>query len=75
MGLGRGLGADSAVILGDEGYKNAVRFEDEPARHKLLDLMGDLYLAGVPLRALNFVGERSGHRTHVRAAAMVSARR
>ena len=72
LGLGRGLGPESAVILGDEGYKNAVRFEDEPARHKLLDLMGDLYLAGIPLRALNFVGERSGHRAHVRAAAMVS---
>ena len=71
LGLGQGLDAGSAVILGDEGYKNDVRFEDEPARHKLLDLMGDLYLAGVPLRALNFVGERSGHRAHVKAARMV----
>ncbi len=68
-GLGQGLDANSAVILGEEGYKNAVRFHDEPARHKLLDLMGDLYLAGIPLRFLNFVGERSGHRTNVRAAA------
>lgn len=67
-GLGRGLDAESAVILGEEGYKNEVRFGDEPARHKLLDLMGDLYLAGIPLRFLNFVGERSGHRTHIRAA-------
>lgn len=72
MGLGRGLDADSTVILGPEGYKNSVRFEDEPARHKLLDLMGDLYLAGVPLRTLNFVGERSGHRAHVKVAAMVA---
>ncbi len=70
-GLGQGLDPSSAVIIGDEGYKNPVRFEDEPARHKLLDLMGDLYLAGVPLRALNFIGERSGHRTHVKVAAMV----
>lgn len=70
-GLGQGLDASSAVILGEDGYKNGVRFEDEPARHKLLDLMGDLYLAGVPLRTLNFVGERSGHRAHVRVAQMV----
>ena len=71
LGLGKGLDADSAVIVGEEGYKNDVRFDDEPARHKLLDLMGDLYLAGIPLRALNFVGERTGHRLHVKAAAMV----
>ena len=72
FGLGQGLDADSAVIVGEEGYKNSVRFDDEPARHKLLDLMGDLYLAGIPLRALNFVGERSGHRTHVKVAAMLA---
>jgi UDP-3-O-acyl-N-acetylglucosamine deacetylase len=70
-GLGQGLDAASAVIVGEEGYKNPVRFPDELARHKLLDLMGDLYLAGIPLRALNFVGERSGHRTHVKAAQML----
>lgn len=71
LGLGQGLDETSAVIVGTAGYENAARFPDELARHKLLDLMGDLYLAGVPLRALNFVGERSGHRTHVQAAAML----
>lgn len=71
LGLGQGLDRESAVIVGSDGYENEVRFPDELARHKLLDLMGDLYLAGIPLRALNFVGERSGHRTHVRAAAML----
>jgi UDP-3-O-[3-hydroxymyristoyl] N-acetylglucosamine deacetylase len=71
LGLGQGLDETSAVIVGPAGYENEVRFPDELARHKLLDLMGDLYLAGVPLRALNFVGERSGHRTHVQAAAML----
>jgi UDP-3-O-acyl-N-acetylglucosamine deacetylase len=67
-GLGQGLDEHSAVILGIEGYKNEPRFPDEPARHKLLDLMGDLYLAGIPVRALNVVAERSGHRTNVEAA-------
>jgi len=69
--LGLGLDDQSAVILGPEGYKNDVRFPDEPARHKLLDLVGDLYLAGVPVRFLNVVAERSGHRANVRAAAML----
>lgn len=69
--LGLGLDEYSAVILGPEGYQNDVRFEDEPARHKLLDLVGDLYLSGVPVRYLNVVSERSGHRANVRAAAML----
>lgn len=67
-GLGRGLDETSAVVLGQDGYLNAVRFPDEPARHKLLDLIGDLYLAGYPIAALNAVGVRSGHRHHVEAA-------
>jgi UDP-3-O-[3-hydroxymyristoyl] N-acetylglucosamine deacetylase len=71
MGLGRGLDESSVLILGVEGYINAPRFPDEPARHKLLDLMGDLYLAGVPLRSLNVVAERTGHRCNVHAAAML----
>ncbi len=72
-GLGRGLDVDSAVVLGPDGYANEVRFPDEPARHKLLDLMGDLYLSGIPIRARNVVAERTGHRANVKAAAMIAA--
>jgi len=71
MGLGKGLDESSALILGIEGYKNEARFEDEPARHKLLDLIGDLYLSGIPIRVLNVVSERSGHTANVKAAAML----
>lgn len=71
-GLARGLDRDSALVLGIEGYKNDPRFPDEPARHKLLDLLGDLYLSGIPIGALDVVAERSGHRTHVKAAAMLA---
>ena len=70
-GLGRGLDDSSVVILSETGYGNAVRFENEPARHKLLDLIGDLYLAGIPLRHLNVHGHASGHRTNVEMAAML----
>jgi UDP-3-O-acyl-N-acetylglucosamine deacetylase len=71
-GLGKGLDVSSVLVLGMEGYKNEARFEDEPARHKLLDAMGDLYLTGVPARHLSVVAERSGHKAHVAAAKMLA---
>ncbi len=67
-GLAKGLDIEKALIIGIDGYKNVPRFRDEPARHKLLDLMGDLYLAGIPARLLNVTAERSGHRTNVETA-------
>ena len=70
-GLGLGLDENSVLILGPDGYKNEARFPDEPARHKLLDLIGDLYLSGVPIRFLNVVAEKSGHRTNISAASMI----
>jgi UDP-3-O-[3-hydroxymyristoyl] N-acetylglucosamine deacetylase/3-hydroxyacyl-[acyl-carrier-protein] dehydratase len=47
------------------GYLNNVtlRYDNEPARHKLLDLAGDLYLAGMPLRG-NVMALRPGHSTN-----------
>ena len=71
MGLAKGLDQETALVLGIEGYKNDPRFEDEPARHKLLDLIGDLYLSGIPVRFLNVSAERSGHASNVRAAAQL----
>jgi UDP-3-O-[3-hydroxymyristoyl] N-acetylglucosamine deacetylase len=70
-GIGQGLGKESCLILGPEGYRNDARFDNEPARHKLLDLVGDLALTGYPLHLLNVVAERSGHRSHVAAALKV----
>lgn len=70
-GLGRGLDETTAFVIGQAGYLNAVRFNDEPVRHKMLDAMGDLYLAGVPARFLNVVAERTGHRATVKAAQLL----
>lgn len=70
-GLAKGLDKDSALILGDNGYMNEARFEDEPARHKLLDMIGDLYLSGVPIRFLNVVGSKNGHRANIIMAKML----
>ena len=70
-GLGKGLTKESVSILGDTGYENEQRFPDEPARHKLLDMLGDLYLSGIPARFLNVVGSRNGHTANVKMAAMM----
>ena len=63
-GLGRGADETNTVVLeGGRAVNVALRFEDEPARHKLLDLMGDLYLLGADLRG-RVVASKSGHRAH-----------
>lgn len=72
-GLAKGLDESSALVLGTSGYLNAPRWPDEPARHKLLDLIGDLYLSGVPPQLLSVVAVRSGHRTNVEAAKKLAA--
>lgn len=68
MGLAKGLDMDQAIILGKEGYITEPRFPDEPARHKLLDAMGDLFLTGIPPSLLSVTMEKTGHRAHVQAA-------
>ncbi|HEX2223753.1 MAG TPA: UDP-3-O-acyl-N-acetylglucosamine deacetylase, partial [Thermoanaerobaculia bacterium] len=62
-GRGRGGDLDNCVIFGAEGPNNALRFPDEPVRHKALDAVGDLALAGGPLWAFVEV-ERGGHHLH-----------
>lgn len=66
MGLIRGATLDSAVCFGAGGVLNpgGLRFEDEPCRHKALDLIGDLALIGKPLLG-EVVAERAGHAMHV----------
>jgi len=54
------------IEVGGEGYLNNVqlRYQNEPARHKLLDVVGDLALVGVPLKA-KIIGSKPGHSTNV----------
>lgn len=70
-GLAKGLDTESALIIGEKGYLNGERFDDEPVRHKLLDAIGDIYLAGVPIRFLNVVAIRTGHTATVQAAKLL----
>ena len=64
MGLIRGAGPENAIILGGRGPENGpLRFADEYVRHKVLDLIGDLALAGRRIEG-RVVAERAGHAMH-----------
>ncbi|MCM8815217.1 MAG: bifunctional UDP-3-O-[3-hydroxymyristoyl] N-acetylglucosamine deacetylase/3-hydroxyacyl-ACP dehydratase [Candidatus Omnitrophica bacterium] len=61
MGLGKGSDFSNTVVIGKSGIiKNSFRFPNEPVRHKICDLIGDLALLGMPLKA-HIIGIRSGH--------------
>jgi UDP-3-O-[3-hydroxymyristoyl] N-acetylglucosamine deacetylase len=61
-GFGRGGSLDNVVVVNGDHVLNAdgLRYDDEFVRHKLLDALGDLYLAGGPIVG-QFRGVRSGH--------------
>jgi UDP-3-O-[3-hydroxymyristoyl] N-acetylglucosamine deacetylase len=64
MGLIRGANPQNAIILSESGPVNGpLRFPDEYVRHKVLDLIGDLALAGRRLEG-HVVAERAGHAMH-----------
>jgi len=65
QGLIRGGSLENAVVIGDDHVLNEdLRFPDEFVRHKILDLLGDMYLLGHPLKG-HVVAVKSGHPTHV----------
>ena len=59
MGLGLGGTLESVIVYNDEGWLNPLHFEDELVRHKILDVIGDLRLAG-PIRG-HVIAVASGH--------------
>lgn len=65
QGLALGGRFDNFVLIGDEGAINVdLRFPDELVRHKILDVIGDLYLLGRPLRA-KVTARMTGHSDNV----------
>jgi len=62
-GLARGGSLENAIVISGDRILNddGLRFEDEFVRHKMLDCVGDLYLAGAPLLG-TVTASRSGHR-------------
>ena len=64
MGLIRGASPENAIVLGPTARRTArLRFADEYVRHKVLDLIGDLALAGRRIEG-HVVAERAGHAMH-----------
>lgn len=75
QGLGARTTAADLLVFGPQGpIENNLRFANEPARHKILDLVGDLSLFGADLRG-HVVAYRSGHPLNVELVrALVKAR-
>lgn len=71
MGFSKGVTIENTVGLKDDGtYTTALRSEFEPAKHKILDIIGDLYLTGVNPLNLNakILVKEAGHALHVECA-------
>ena len=64
--LSKKFGLKESVFLGKNGIINEkpLRFKNEPARHKLLDLLGDLALVGAPMKA-QILAARPGHASNI----------
>jgi UDP-3-O-[3-hydroxymyristoyl] N-acetylglucosamine deacetylase len=73
MGLGRGGRLDNLILVDEEKIVNTVlRFPDEFARHKVLDLIGDLYLLGRPIFG-HVVAARTGHSDNLALVRAIAA--
>ncbi len=60
-GLGKGANYENTLVVGRDGVvNNKLRFTDEFVRHKILDLIGDLYVLGYPIKA-KIIAIKSGH--------------
>ena len=71
QGLALGGSLENAIVIGDTGVlNNALRFDDEFVRHKILDVIGDLTLLGRPVIG-HVVAHRGGHALHTAFAAQV----
>ena len=70
--ISKKLGIEDSIIINKNGTINnkQLHFKNEPARHKLLDLIGDLALIGAPLKA-QILAARPGHKSNVEFAKKV----
>jgi UDP-3-O-[3-hydroxymyristoyl] N-acetylglucosamine deacetylase len=65
MGLASGGRLDNCILIDDEKVVNTtLRFVDEFARHKILDIMGDIYLLGRPIRGM-ITARKTGHSDNI----------
>jgi UDP-3-O-[3-hydroxymyristoyl] N-acetylglucosamine deacetylase len=72
-GLAKGGSFENAVVIYPDHYSTPLRFDDELARHKLLDLMGDLLLTGATgLPNADIIAVKPSHRLNVAFAARLA---
>lgn len=72
LGLGTGGRLDNFILVGEDNVLNTeLRFPDEFARHKILDIIGDTYLMGYPLRG-RVTARLTGHRDNVRVQRQIT---
>jgi UDP-3-O-acyl N-acetylglucosamine deacetylase len=65
LGLGSGGRLDNFILVGEDDILNTeLRFPDEFVRHKILDIVGDLYLLGYPIRG-KVTARLTGHRDNI----------
>lgn len=71
-GLAKGGSLDNAIILHDGAIisKDGLRYPNELVRHKMMDMVGDLYLVGKRVKA-HIVSIKSGHPTHCKLASLM----
>jgi len=61
QGLGRGANYENTLVVGESGViRNKLRYPDEFIRHKMLDLLGDLFVLGQPIKG-HIIAIKSGH--------------
>lgn len=74
QGLIKGGSLENAVVIGDEAILNDdLRYPDEPVRHKVLDLLGDMFLLGRPLKG-HVVAVKPGHARNVAFSRQIKRR-
>ena len=73
LGFAQGVTIDNTLGLKDDGYTCELRSENEPIKHKMLDLIGDLYLTGInPLNLkCQILAKEAGHAVHIKTAQML----
>jgi len=66
QGIGLGANYENTLVMGKDGViKNKLRFPDEFLRHKVLDLLGDLYILGGPIKG-HIIAVKSGHSMNIK---------
>jgi len=75
QGLGLGANYENTLVVGKSGIiKNKLRYENEFVRHKVLDLIGDLYLLGCPIKG-HIIALKSGHALNLKLVKKIDQQR